>query len=84
MTDKPITFEDQVKVSRRLQRIARLIDKELKAAGVLGMTWSLYTWGGGRAQYVSNAKRDDVKIAMQEALARWNEPQDLPPHTGFN
>jgi hypothetical protein len=75
-----ITFENQVRLSRNLQRIAKMLDKELeKAAGVRG-PWSLYTWGGQRCQYVSNSPREETKAAMQECLDRWNQPDDPPPH----
>lgn len=76
-----LTFADQVAVSKRMQKIARMIDAEMKkATGGKRVPWSLYTWGGHRSQYVSNVKRDDAKVAMQETLDRWNEPQDPPPH----
>lgn len=32
----------------------------------------------------SNSAREEAKVAMQECLDRWNEPQDPPPHVGFN
>lgn len=77
----PLTFDDQVQIGRALQRIAKMIDRELsKAAGGKRVPFSLYTWGGHRAQYVSNAPRQDVKACMVETIARWNEAQDLPPH----
>lgn len=80
MADK-LTFEDQVGISKRMQRIARLIDAELtKATGGKRVPWSLYTWGGHRSQYVSNVAREDAKVAMRETLDRWDEPQDPPPH----
>lgn len=82
--EEGLTFEQQIAISKRLQRIARLIDKELKAATGERVPWSLYTWGGHRCQYVSNVGRDQAKIAMQECLDRWNEPQEPPPHQGFN
>lgn len=78
-----LSFDKQVAISKRLLRIARLIDKELIAATGQRVPWSLYTWGGHRCQYVSNTDRDQAKVAMQECLDRWNEPQDPPPHRGF-
>lgn len=83
MADAKLSFEQQVAISKRMQRIARLIDKELIAATGQRVPWSLYTWGGHRCQYVSNTDRDQAKVAMQECLDRWNEPQDPPPHKGF-
>lgn len=75
-----LNFDDQVKIGRNLQRIAKLLDKELTKITGKRVPWSLYTWGGHRCQYVSNSPRDDTKAAMQECLDRWNEPQDPPPH----
>lgn len=77
-----LTYQQQVAIARRLQKIARLIDKELTAAAGQRVPFSLYTWGGNRSQYVGNAPREDVKAAMQETLDRWNEPQDPPPGQG--
>lgn len=82
--ERDLTFEDQVALSRLLPKLARKIDAEIKKAGLPRLPWSLYTWGGHRAQYVSNADRDQAKVAMQECLDRWSEPQDPPPHQGFN
>lgn len=84
MPDGKLTFEQQIAISKRLQRIARLIDVELKKATGERVPWSLYTWGGQRCQYVSNVDRGQAKIAMRECLDRWNEPQDPPPHAGFS
>ena len=79
-SDEALTYEEQVRIARRLPHIARLIDRELvKAAGGKRVPWSLYTWGGNRCQYISNTSRDQAKIAMQDTLDRWNEPQDPPP-----
>jgi len=84
MADKPLTFADQIAISHRLEKIARLIDAELtEATGGKRVPFSFYTWGGHRAQYVSNVDRDQAKAAMQECLDRWREPQDPPPHKGF-
>lgn len=77
-------FQDQVTLARLLPRIAKLIDKEIKRAGLSPQPWSLYTWGGNRCQYISNTDREQSKIAMQECLDRWAEPQEPPPHKGFN
>lgn len=79
-----MSFNEQVKLSRLLPRIARLIDKEIKKEGLPKQPWSLYTWGGNRCQYISNTERAQAKVAMQECLDRWTEPQDPPPHEGFN
>ena len=78
-----LTYADNVAIGRALQKIARMIDKELfEATGGKRVPFSLYTWGGHRAQYVSNCARDDAKEAMRETLARWGE--DDGPFTGAN
>lgn len=84
MAEKPITFAEQIALSANLQDIAKMIDAEILRVTGRKMPWSLYTWGGHRAQYVSNAPREETKLAMQECLDRWNEPQDPPPHKGFS
>lgn len=78
--DRDMTFEDQLVLSRLLPKLADLIDKEVRKAGLPRVPWSLYSWGGRRAQYVSNTARDSAKVAMQECLDRWAESQDPPPH----
>ncbi len=75
-----LNFDDQVKISRNLQRLAKLLDKELIKVTGKRVPWSLYTWGGNRCQYISNSPREESKVAMQECLDRWNEPQEPPPH----
>lgn len=77
---RDMTFQDQIELSKLLPKLARMIDKEVKKAGLPRVPWSLYSWGGQRAQYVSNTDRGQAKIAMQECLDRWAEPQDPPPH----
>lgn len=84
MSDDKLTFDDQVKISRKLSSIASMVEKRLKKACGKDVPFSIYTWGGQRAQYVSNVAREDAKTAMRECLDRWDEPQDPPPHKGFN
>ena len=79
-----LTHAEQIKLSRNLQRIAKLLDKELaKATGGKKVLFSLYTWSGGRSQYVSNAMREDVKKGMREILERWDQDEG-PVHKTFN
>lgn len=84
MSRDTLTFADQIAIAQRLQEIARMVDAELaKVTDGKRVPFSLYTWGGHRAQYVSNVDRDQARVAMQECLDRWAEPQDPPPHKGF-
>lgn len=78
----PVTFEQQLALARALPEIAAMIDAEIKKATGQRIAFSLYTWGGNRAQYISNAPREDTKRAMQECLDRW-EQRDDPLPTSF-
>lgn len=75
-----ITFDDQVKISRNLQRIAKMLDRELSKVTGKRVAWSLYTWNEHRCQYISNSPRDQIKAAMKECLDRWDKSDDPPPH----
>jgi len=80
MTDE-LTFDDQVKISRRLKHIAKMVDRELEKACGKRVPFSLFTWGGKRSQYVANTDRDQAMIAMTETLERWMlDADDGPPH----
>lgn len=63
-----------VKIGNRLQRIARLIEKELTKAGADKdeVQFSLLVWGPGRMQYVSNAERSSVRDGMAEMVEKWD------------
>lgn len=77
-----LTPAQQVRVSRAMQKIARLVDKELCKAAGAPVPFSLFTWGGHRSQYVANVDRSDAMAVMQETLDRWrrHEPDLGPPH----
>ena len=74
--------QQQVKVSLAMQRIAKTVDRELRKAAGTGVPFSLFTWGGGRSQYVANVDRGDAMKVMQETLDRWkrHEPDLGAPH----
>lgn len=75
-----LTVEDNFAISKSLERIAKMIDKRLvMATGGKKVPFSLYTWGGSRAQYVSNTHREDAKACMEELLSSW-EIDDGPFH----
>jgi hypothetical protein len=77
-----LSAQQQVRVSLAMQRIARIVDKELRRAAGTRVPFSLFTWGGGRSQYVANVERADAMTVMQETLDRWNrhEPDLGTPH----
>lgn len=73
-----IMFHDQVDIARALPGLARRIDHALmRITAGKRVAFSLYTWSGNRAQYVSNAPRELTRQGMQEILQRWDE--DEPP-----
>lgn len=70
-----------VKVSLRLQTIAREIDRLLAEAADGKQLFSLLVWVPGEVQYVSNAERQDVARAMEELLGKWRAGlPDTPAH----
>lgn len=77
-----LTPEQQIMVSKRMQHIARLIDRELRTVAGTRVPFSLFVWGGGRSQYVANVERGDAMKVMQETLDRWrrHEPDLGAPH----
>jgi hypothetical protein len=81
MKHTDITFADQVMISRKLKKIAKMVDRELEKACGKRVPFSLFTWGGLRSQYVSNTDRDQAMIAMGETIERWcADEDDGPPH----
>ena len=77
-----LTAEQQIAISREMQRIARVIDRKLTRVAGERVPFSLFIWGGGRSQYVANVQRSDAMAVMQETLDRWrrHEPGLGPPH----
>jgi hypothetical protein len=75
----------ELKLSRELRDIAKLLSKKLDAIAGEHVLFSLHVWGDGRAggvaSYVSNAKREDIIKATREwlAYAESNAP-DIPAH----
>lgn len=76
MTPNTTPSEVDIKIGNRLQRIARLLEKELAKTGAKvpeDIQFSLIIWNNaGRMQYVSNGSRDSVKTAMTELVAKWD------------
>lgn len=73
------------KLSRKLQSIAKVIEKELRKYGSRNEgppMFSLFVYTQGSAQYVANAHRDDVKTIVASVLARWDNTPELhvPSH----
>lgn len=72
-----LSYEQQVRIAKRLPRIADMVEKELAKAAGTRVGFSVLTWGAGRTQYVSNAQRADTKTAMRELVDRWDQDTDL-------
>lgn len=70
-----------MKVSARLQDAARLVDEFLEEAAGERVSFSLIVWTKGTINYVSNAEREDVLMALEEMIARWKAGHpDIPAH----
>lgn len=69
---------DAVRIGKRLPKIARWIERELQKITGKRVLFSLLVWGDARVQYVSNADREDVKLAIIELMGRWGiEAEEL-------
>ncbi|GGA80541.1 hypothetical protein GCM10011369_23090 [Neiella marina] len=75
-----------IAVSRKLQQIAKELDKELaKAANGQRMGFSLIVFSdstAGQTNYVSNCSRPEAALALQKVLDRWQSKGviDVPAH----
>ena len=70
-----------LRISHAGQAIAKAVDDMLLAVAKEPVGFSLFMWTDGRAQYVSNADREEVVKAMEECLQRWREGMpDIPAH----
>lgn len=75
----PIDRETAVRVSQRLQDIARLLDADLGEAAGKRVSFSLFVWSEGYANYVSSAAREDIIPVLLTMLDRWMKGDDQPP-----
>ena len=68
------------KIGNRLQKIARMVNKELEKCGTSRREtqFSLIIWGPDRMQYIGTGERSDTKKAMEEIVAKWdNDGEEL-------
>lgn len=76
-----MTAQADLKISEKLQDLARAIDSVLFAVAGEPVRFSLFVWSEGRSQYVSNVQRPDVITAVEETVARWKAGMpDVPAH----
>lgn len=91
MTDDPIlkahyTARAQAQanlISRRLQTLAKKIDKELRQLQLPGEPrplFGLFVFTGGAAQYVGTGEREDIKRVVASVMARWEDPEYATLH----
>lgn len=69
-----MSLEGQAKLSANLRGIALALEEILEEHAGEKVLFCLHIFGEGtdrRAQYVSNAKREDVAVALQELLDTW-------------
>jgi uncharacterized protein involved in exopolysaccharide biosynthesis len=75
--ETPDDYRRAVRVANRLQKIGRMIDRELEKAAGERVTFTLMVHAAGRTQYVSNGQRENMREVMQELLDRWETNPDL-------
>lgn len=71
-----------VKVSKELQAIAKRLDKELDKAAGQRVSFSLFVWTDGVANYIANTTdRQEVCTALTTVMGHWNQGlPDIPAH----
>jgi hypothetical protein len=83
MVTVPPKDASAILVSKNLQRIAKLIDRELeRAAPGERITWTLFVWTPEIANYVGNAAdRREVMSACVALFQKWAAGlPDIPAH----
>lgn len=71
-----------VRVSEALQGVAHGLDERLTEIAGERVTFSLFVWTEGRANYISNAAdRDQVAGVLRKMLEGWDAGMpDIPAH----
>lgn len=74
-------MSQSARLSVSLQRIAKELNANLRAAVDEEIAWVLVCQTDGVAQYVSNASRKDGTELLESLLARWKAGRaDIPAH----
>lgn len=70
------------KVSKNLQSIGRGLDKKLTRAAGERVSFSLFIWTEGRANYISNTSdRKEIAQVLEQMIAQWRAGMpDIPAH----
>lgn len=71
-----------VKVSMALQDVARQLDERLTAIAGAPVSFSLFVWTDGRANYVANSTdRAEIKRVVLSVITGWDAGMpDVPAH----
>ncbi|MGI2181063.1 hypothetical protein ACRN9F_02240 [Shewanella oncorhynchi] len=74
-----------IKVSKNLQALAKMLDKELEKVAGQRMGFSLIVFSdneSGETNYVSNCARNESAKALSKVLKKWelSEMIDIPAH----
>lgn len=71
-----------VVVSKDLQQIARDLDKAISKSAGQNVSFSLFVWTEGRANYISNSTdRAEIKRALMSIIEGWDAGMpDIPAH----
>jgi hypothetical protein len=70
-----------VEISKQLPALLDLVEDKVTQIAGAKQAMTLIIWTEGRANYISNARREDVIRALKEMLEAWerNMP-DIPAH----
>ena len=76
-----MSVADAAIVSRARQEIARDLDDKLTALTGKKQAFTLFVWTEGRAGYVANADRAEVRAAVTKLFDHWDKGMpDIPAH----
>jgi hypothetical protein len=59
-----------------MRQLAKKIEKELPGLGFCLLVFEFYK--PGMSNYISNAQREDMILALEETLKRWKDKTDFP------
>ncbi len=70
-----------IRLSKRLQAIARALDEAIKDAAGERVAFTLLVYTPGRASYISTANRDESVREIKHLLSLWEQGMpDVPAH----
>jgi hypothetical protein len=78
---KPPANHPAVLISKELQTVADELSQRLNGIAMQPVSWSLFVWTEGVANYVAAADRAQIIPVLEAMIERWKEGMpDIPAH----